>query len=95
MWGSIFLMTGVLAFLGSLVMPERACGVDASLDFTAAAMEGLTSGAMFAMIATAMIPEAFHGAGEASGLPFVLGFLASCLLQIAGIQLRGIAENPC
>jgi zinc transporter ZupT len=95
MWGSIFVMTGILAFLGSMVMPQRACGVDVSLDFSAAAMEGLTSGAMFAMVATAMIPEAFHGAGEASGLPFVLGFLASCLLQIVGIQLRGVLVDPC
>jgi zinc transporter ZupT len=95
MWGSIFLMTGILSFLGSMVMPQRPCGADVSLDFSAAAMEGLTSGAMFAMVATAMIPEAFHGAGEGSGLPFVLGFLASCLLQIVGIQFRGVVANPC
>lgn len=87
MWTSVFVGTGMLAFLGSWAMPGK--GVNSTLEMVqpiaTSILEGLTGGAMFAMISTAMIPEAFHGAGDAAGLLFVLGFLTACLMQVFGV----------
>jgi len=46
--------------------------------------EGLTGGAMLTMIASAMLPEALHGAGELSGILFILGFSLSVLVTGIG-----------
>lgn len=86
MWTSVFVMTGVLSWLACWSLPEILSPFAQNVQKTATAfLEGLTGGAMFAMISTAMIPEAFHGAGVLSGSIFVLGFMASCLLQAVGV----------
>mmetsp|Transcript_110624 Transcript_110624/g.309194 ORF Transcript_110624/g.309194 Transcript_110624/m.309194 type:complete len:360 (-) Transcript_110624:184-1263(-) len=46
--------------------------------------EGLTGGAMLTMIASAMLPEALHGAGEMSGILFILGFTLSVIVTGIG-----------
>lgn len=76
MWASIFLMTGTLAMVGSLILPGRGPD-DLVIGYASAAMEGLVGGAMLAMVSTAMLPEAFHTGGSASGFFFVCGFLVS------------------
>lgn len=90
MWTSVFLGTGVLALLGSVAMPSSN-GENRTLDqvqpVCTAILEGLTGGAMFAMISTAMVPEAFHGAGDSAGLLFVFGFLTACIMQTLGLAL--------
>lgn len=89
MWSSVFLGTGILALLGSLAMPSShganyTLAVDKVQSWCTAVLEGLTGGAMFAMISTAMVPEAFHGAGDAAGLLFVFGFITACSMQALG-----------
>ncbi|OLQ02940.1 hypothetical protein AK812_SmicGene14161 [Symbiodinium microadriaticum] len=49
-------------------------------------MEGLTGGAMLAMVSTAMLPEAFKGAGDRAGLLFVLGFGLSVWITCLGYR---------
>jgi len=67
---------------GSFVMPEN-CPAEifstATMYGTAFA-QGLTGGAMLAMMATAMLPEAYRAAREAAGIYFVLGFVISVLI---------------
>ena len=52
-------------------------------------MEGLTGGSMLAMVSTAMLPEAFHGAGPRSGILFVIGFMFACILDSLGSYYGG------
>jgi len=80
MWCSIFVNTGVLAMLGWVIMPNNtkaSSSTDMAMAIITGVIEGITGGAMMAMTSTAMLPEAFHGAGNLSGLLFVTGFLLS------------------
>jgi zinc transporter ZupT len=91
LWSSIFVITGFVAMVGSFTMPEN-CG---SQTFTTAALfvtallQGLTGGAMLAMMATAMLPEAYRHAKHAAGLYFVFGFVISVLIQTLDSYLAG------
>ena len=70
MWGSLMVMTGIGAFIGNLTF--------GSMNPSAFALiEGMAAGAMLAMIAETMLPEAAEQGGPASGLMTVLGFLAA------------------
>lgn len=92
MWFFVFAATGLLSMCGSLVMPDTVVAdsvLDRVRNTSTAALEGLTGGAMLAMISTAMIPEAFRGAGEAAGLLFVLGFAVSVLISCLGTRFGG------
>lgn len=96
MWGIVFVMTGCLAAFGSWCMPKDTHGNPAAQRFeerAGAIMEGITGGSMMAMIATAMLPEAFHQAGSLSGLLFVVGFGAAH--QLAGFGLTNSWQPPC
>mmetsp|Transcript_33446 Transcript_33446/g.106008 ORF Transcript_33446/g.106008 Transcript_33446/m.106008 type:complete len:413 (-) Transcript_33446:169-1407(-) len=92
MWTTVFISTGLLALLGSLILPDN-IPPDSRLSkvrtVATSSMEGLTGGAMMAMVSTAMLPEAFHGAGNVSGLIFVLGFLVSVALHGIGAICGG------
>jgi CRP-like cAMP-binding protein len=76
MWVLLVVLSGVCAALGSLLLvgapPARF-----------ALIEGLAAGAILAMIAQTMLPEAFdHGGGPAVAIMTVAGFLAAILIGI-------------
>mmetsp|Transcript_72882 Transcript_72882/g.144423 ORF Transcript_72882/g.144423 Transcript_72882/m.144423 type:complete len:395 (-) Transcript_72882:532-1716(-) len=89
LWLTVFLLTGILTMVGSLCAPTsvlRGSSLEKVRDETTAALEGLTGGAMLAMIATAMLPEAFKEAGELAGIFFVVGFTTSVFIDGLGAR---------
>lgn len=90
MWMVLFILTGLLAMVGSLIMPGKHAAPRSSLarqrDKVTAMTEGITGGAMLAMVSTAMLPEAFKGAGDKAGLIFVLGFVLSVWITCLGYR---------
>lgn len=77
MWVSLMLMTAVGAALGNVFI------ADAPLHLRAL-LEGLAAGAMLAMIAQTMLPEAFEHGGWLTGLMTVIGFLAAIWMGTLG-----------
>lgn len=76
MWVSLVLAAGLFAAAGSVLLADTAPS-------SFAVVEGLAAGAILAMIAQTMLPEAFeHGGGPTVALTTVAGFLASILLGI-------------
>jgi ZIP family zinc transporter len=73
-WGGIALVSGVAAWLGYVVFGGFSDDVIAATTATAA-------GAILAMLADTMIPEAFEYAHNFAGLITVLGFLAAFILS--------------
>lgn len=76
-WGSIALASGLAALLGNVAL------AGASPDVIAATT-ALAAGAILAMIADTMIPEAFEQTHEYAGLITVIGFLAAFVLSKLG-----------
>lgn len=76
-WGAIALAGGVAAWAGYAVFGRFSAGVVAATTATAA-------GAILAMVADTMIPEAFETAHDFSGLITVAGFLAAFALSKLG-----------
>jgi ZIP family zinc transporter len=76
-WGAIAGVSGVAALVGYAVFSGFSAGVIAGTTAVAA-------GAILAMLADTMIPEAFEAAHEWTGLITVLGFLAAFVLTKAG-----------
>lgn len=74
MWTSLMLMTGLGAFLGCLTFGGLHHGLFVFV-------EGLAAGAMLAMIAETMLPEATEQGGPAVGMMTVLGFLAAIFVN--------------
>jgi CRP-like cAMP-binding protein len=74
MWTSLMLMTGLGAFLGCLTFGSLHHGLFVFV-------EGLAAGAMLAMIAETMLPEATEQGGPAVGMMTVLGFLAAIFVN--------------
>jgi ZIP family zinc transporter len=72
-WGGIALTSGLAALVGFTLFEGCSSGVVAATTATAA-------GAILAMLADTMIPEAFEGSHELAGLITVLGFLAAFAL---------------
>jgi CRP-like cAMP-binding protein len=70
MWGSLVLITGVLAAAGNLFF----VGAPPALFAVA---EGMAAGAMLTMIAQTMLPEAYFKGGSIIGLATLLGFLGA------------------
>ena len=79
MWGSITLVTGLGAALGSVIFPPAPVGV---LYYFMVGIEALAAGAMLTMIAETMLPEAFEMGGSVVGLSTLAGFLAALLVKI-------------
>ncbi len=79
MWGSICLMTGIGAFLGTIMFPEHPTG---SLFYLMVGIESLAAGAMLTMIAETMLPEAFEQGGAIVGLATLGGFLAALTAKV-------------
>jgi len=74
MWTSLMLMTGIGAFLGYFTFGGLPHGLFVFV-------EGLAAGAMLAMIAETMLPEATGQGGPAVGMMTVLGFLAAIFVN--------------
>ena len=74
MWTSLMLMTGIGAFLGYFTFGGLPHGLFVFV-------EGLAAGAMLAMIAETMLPEATEQGGPAVGMMTVLGFLAAIFVN--------------
>jgi len=76
-WGAIALTSGIAALVGNVVLegadPEVVAGVVA-----------VAAGAILAMLADTMIPEAFEEARDFTGLITVVGFLAAFALSKLG-----------
>jgi CRP-like cAMP-binding protein len=70
LWGSVIIVTGVGAAIGSLVF-QRAP------DEVFAVVEGLAAGAMLTVITQTMLPEALQRSGGFVGLAAVGGFLST------------------
>jgi CRP-like cAMP-binding protein len=77
MWLSLMIMTAVGAALGNVFIAEAPLHLRAML-------EGLAAGAMLAMIAQTMLPEAFDHGGWLTGLMTVVGFLAAIWMGTLG-----------
>jgi ZIP family zinc transporter len=84
MWGSLCVMTTLLSGLSSYVlfwlMTEDS--TEHLFHMFGSAVEGLAGGAMLAMVASSMLPEAYHGGGVWAGVFTVIGFLASCTVKV-------------
>jgi ZIP family zinc transporter len=76
-WAAIAVLSGLAALLGYVGF--RSVSPD-----VIAATTALAAGAMLAMIADTMIPEAFEEARNAAGLVTVVGFLAAFVLTKLG-----------
>jgi ZIP family zinc transporter len=74
LWGSIALVSGIAAIVGFLAFRNASADVIAGTTAVAA-------GAILAMIADTMIPEAFEQAHDLAGLVTVAGFLAAFTLS--------------
>jgi zinc transporter ZupT len=77
MWVSLMVMTAVGAALGHLFIADAPHHLRALL-------EGMAAGAMLAMIAQTMLPEAFEHGGWLTGLMTVVGFLAAIWMGTLG-----------
>jgi zinc transporter ZupT len=75
MWLSLMIMTAVGAAIGNLFIAETPPHIHGML-------QGLAAGAMLAMIAQTMLPEAFAHGGWLTGLMTVSGFLAAIWLGL-------------
>jgi len=77
MWMSLMIITGLGALVGNIAF----VGVAHS---THSLVEGLAAGAMLAMIAQTMLPEAFEQGGWLVGILTVIGFLSALLFRALG-----------
>jgi len=76
-WTGIAIISGVAALLGNFAFGGLSANVTAGTTAVAA-------GAILSMLADTMIPEAFEGAQDLSGLVTVLGFLAAFVITKLG-----------
>ncbi|MEV4572522.1 ZIP family zinc transporter [Nonomuraea jabiensis] len=73
-WGGIALASGLAALLGNLTMQSASPAVTAVI-------MGVAAGAILAMVADTMIPEAFERAHTLTGLITTIGFLAAFAVE--------------
>ncbi len=76
-WGSIAVASGLAGLLGALLL-------QGAPDAAIAAITAVAAGAILAMIADTMIPEAFERAHLYAGLVTTLGFILSFTIEHAG-----------
>ncbi len=76
-WTSIAIASGIAAWAGYSVLQDFSPDV-------VAATTAVAAGAILAMLADTMIPEAFAVAHDAAGLITVIGFLAAFMLSKSG-----------
>ena len=73
LWGSVVVVTGVGAALGSVVFLEAPAAAFS-------VVEGMAAGAMLTVITQTMMPEALHRSGGFVGLAALVGFLITTSL---------------
>lgn len=86
MWMSLCIMTGIGALLGNLLF----VGLPAS---THSIFGGLAAGAMLAMIAQTMLPEAYEHGGWLVGILTVLGFIVALMFRAMGHETGHTAQH--
>lgn len=74
MWASLMIITGIGAWLGNVFFAKAPHMLFALVD-------GMAAGAMLAMIAETMLPEAYHKGGAVTGLSTLGGFLAAIFFK--------------
>ena len=79
MWGSLCIITGIGAAIGSVIFPASPTGSEL---FWIAGIEGVAAGAMLTMIAETMLPEAFEQGGAIVGFATLLGFITALIVKI-------------
>lgn len=77
MWISLMILTAVGAAFGNIFIADASPHLRAVL-------EGIAAGAMLAMIAQTMLPEAYDHGGWLTGLMTVVGFLAAIWMGTLG-----------
>lgn len=75
-WGGIALASGIAALLGALLLGEASAA-------TIAVITAIAAGAILAMLADTMIPEAFEQTHALTGLVTALGFLTAFAIERA------------
>jgi CRP-like cAMP-binding protein len=85
MWVALMVMTAVGAALGNVFISEAPAVVQVLL-------EGMAAGAMLAMIAQTMLPEAFDHGGWLTGLMTVIGFLVAVFMGTLDEEKRVRSE---
>ncbi|MEJ8565996.1 cyclic nucleotide-binding domain-containing protein [Elongatibacter sediminis] len=94
MWISLMIMTAVGAALGNVFIADAPPHLQALL-------EGMAAGAMLAMIAQTMLPEAYDHGGSLTGLMTVIGFLVAIYMgtlddekRIEGLEAGHAGRHP-
>ena len=80
LWSFTWVVTGVGAMIGVLIIPET--GLVGDFEVFVKGMEGLAAGAMLTMIAQTMLPEACHHGGGETGIACLIGFLVALLVSL-------------
>ena len=73
LWGTVILVTGLGAAVGSVMFQQAS-------EHVFAVVEGLAAGAMLTVITQTMMPEALHRSGGFVGLAALAGFLFTTLV---------------
>ncbi|PRY38814.1 hypothetical protein CLV43_108214 [Umezawaea tangerina] len=76
-WGGIAVASGVAALLGNLLLRDASPA-------TIAVITAVAAGAILAMVADTMIPEAFERSGLYTGLITTVGFLTAFTVERLG-----------
>lgn len=74
LWLLLVVISGIAAYIGNVFFANAPAGMHA-------VCEGIAAGAMLAMIAQTMLPEAYEHSGFLSGLLTVFGFLVAIFLR--------------
>ncbi|MEW6666909.1 MAG: cyclic nucleotide-binding domain-containing protein [Thermodesulfobacteriota bacterium] len=83
MWMSLCILTGLGAMVGAMIFPAHPVG---GLRYFISCIEGLAAGAMLAMIAETMLPEAFEQGGDTVvGLSTLAGFLSALGVKLTSL----------
>lgn len=81
MWSSITVLTGLGAFVGALAFPPGSSDNKVTMKIIAC-IEGMCGGAMLAMIANTVLPEAFEEGGSVVGISTLCGFLTAVAVSV-------------
>merc|ERR1712216_96792 len=80
LWTSLCVMTGAVAMLAAVVFPRKSAHW---VDFVTTSSEGLAAGAMLAMIAGTMLPDAYKkGGADRVGFWTVAGFVSVLFIKV-------------
>jgi zinc transporter ZupT len=77
LWISLFIISGISAWLGNVLFRDASPSLFGFVD-------GLAAGAMLVMTAETMLPEAYEKGGAVTGLSTLAGFLSSVLMKVIG-----------